>query len=495
MKSEINFFELIDRSNPIPLDRVKFKKVKVVCTIGPSCHSPQVLKKMIHNGMDVARLNFSHSSHAEHLRAIKSLRKAAKEEKKFLGILQDIQGPKIRVGRFKNGQVELKKNRSFIVTTESLVGNEKIASCSYKNLHKEIKVGHRILLDDGIIFLHVEKIKGKEIYTRVIFGGILRNNKGINLPDTRLSLSCITAKDKKDIAFGIRNGVDFIALSFVSDEKDILKVKRLISAHENPPPLIAKIETRYAVHNIEKIVEAADGIMVARGDLGVECPLEKVPGLQKRIIRAANKAGKFVITATQMLESMIWNPRPTRAEASDVANAVLDGTDAVMLSAETATGKFPVESVKTMSRIIMRTEDYESSFSDIQEHRLQESGQSIAYAVTAAAVQTTKSLQANAIVAFTHSGTTARIISRLRPEPMIFGVSPFEKICRRLSIVWGVIPAVTRTMTHTDEMPVLSKKVLMPFKLWKKKSRIVMLSGTPISKPGTTNLVKVYEVK
>lgn len=495
MKSESDFFNLIDRSNPLDSDAFLLKKAKIVCTMGPSTEEKKVLTRLIRSGMDVARLNFSHGSHEEHLSMMKNLRAVAKKEDKFLGILQDVQGPKIRVGRFKNSKAFLKKGAKFSLTTDSVVGDESIVSCSYKKLHKEVKPGHRILLDDGLIFLVVENIKGKKVECRVVFGGELKNNKGVNLPDTRLSLSCLTAKDRKDIEFGLKNGVDFIALSFISDADEIKKVKRLISKHKEPPPLIAKIETRLAVHNIESIVEAADGIMVARGDLGVECPLEKVPGLQKRIIRAANRAGKFVITATQMLESMTRSPRPTRAEASDVANAVLDGTDAVMLSAETATGDFPVEAVKTMSRIVLRTEEYVSSLSDIQDHRLQEASHGISEAVSAAAVQITRSLHASAVVAFTHSGKTARSMSRLRPDPLIFALSPFENICRRLSIVWGVVPGKIRKMKHTDDMPSLSKKILQQYKLWKKKARIVMLSGTPVSRPGSTNLAKVYEVK
>ncbi|PIR22381.1 MAG: pyruvate kinase [Deltaproteobacteria bacterium CG11_big_fil_rev_8_21_14_0_20_45_16] len=495
MKSEIDFFKLIDRSNPLTGESIRLKRAKIVCTMGPSCQDPKILRQMIREGMDVARLNFSHGTHADHLRSIQSLRRIAKEEGKYLGILQDIQGPKIRIGKFPKGIVELRKNDEFIVRTDQVVGSSRQISISLKNLHQHIEVGHRILLDDGLIFLVVEKIRGRAIHTRVVFGGSLKDNKGVNLPDTRLKgFSCLTPKDKKDIAFGLKNGVDFIALSFISEAQDIMKVRRLIKSQPDIP-LIAKIETRQAVHNIEEIINVADGIMVARGDLGVECPLEKVPGLQKRMIRAANRKGKFVITATQMLESMTRSPRPTRAEASDVANAVLDGTDAVMLSAETASGQFPLESVKTMTRIIMRTEQYQQSFSDIQETRLHESVTDIGHGVTAAAVHITSNLQASAIVAFTHSGATARYVSRLRPSPIIFALSPFEAICRRMAVVWGVIPGIIRKMKHTDEMPALSRPVLTEFKMWRKGTRFVMLSGTPVAKPGTTNLVKVHEVK
>lgn len=498
MKSELNFFELIDGSSrPLREEQIQRKKVKIVATMGPACANEEILGEMIRNGMDVARLNFSHGDYQQHLKTIRTLRKAAKKQGKYLGILQDIQGPKIRVGKFKSGQVELCKDQQFIITTDSCLGDSKKVECSYRKLHEDIQPGHRIMLDDGLIFLIVEKVIGKNIYTRVVFGGTLKNNKGMNLPDTRLQMSCLTAKDKKDIKFGLKHGVDFIALSFISDATDVLAVRKFLRrSHKNPPPLIAKIETQHAVNNMDEILSVSDGIMIARGDLGVECPLEQLPGLQKRIIRSANKAGKFVITATQMLESMVKNPRPTRAEASDVANAVLDGTDAVMLSAETSTGNFPIETVRTMSRIIARTEEYASSISDIQEHRLQESGQTIAQAMTAAAVQCTISLDAAAIVAFTHTGRTAQLISRLRPAPSIFAISPFEEICRQLSIVWGVIPATTKKrLKHPDEMPKLSQEVLETHQLWEPGHRIVMLSGTPVARPGTVNLVKVYEVK
>lgn len=495
MKSETDFFNLIDRSNPLPKDRVRLKRVKMVCTMGPACTKESVIRKLIQNGMDVARLNFSHGTHEEHLQMIKKLRQVARQEKKHLGILQDISGPKIRVGRFENGKTDLKRGQHFVITTENCLGDDERVSCSYKKLHQEIEVGHRILLDDGLIFLVVEKIKARDIHTRVVFGGILKNNKGVNLPDTRLSIDRLTAKDKKDIQFGLKHHVDFMALSFIAEAEDVRRAKRFIERISEAPLIISKIETRLAVHNIDDIISVSDGIMVARGDLGVECPLEKLPGLQKRMIRAANKQGKFVITATQMLESMIWNPRPTRAEASDVANAVLDGTDAVMLSAETASGKFPIEAARTMSRIIMRTEDYEASISDLQDHRLSEHTADVAQATTAAAVQTTKNLEAEAIVAFTHSGTTACHVSRLRPEPLIFALTPFDHICRRLSVRWGVIPAVIRKMKHTDEMPQLAKPILKRFGKWKRNSKIAMLSGTPVAKPGSTNLLKVLDVK
>lgn len=490
---KLDFFNHIDRSNPLTPERILFKKVKIVCTMGPSCQNERTLKQMIKNGMDVARLNFSHGTHEMHKDFIKKLRKVAKTEGKHLGILQDIQGPKIRIGKISGGKADIRKGDSLVVSTNNVLGTSKKISCSYKKLHEEIKVGHRILIDDGLIFLVVEKIRGVDIHTRVVFGGTLKDNKGVNLPDTMIGISRLTQKDILDIEFGIKQEVDFVALSFISGAEDVLKAKRRFKALKNPPPIISKIETRLAVHNIDEIIDVSDGIMVARGDLGVECPLEKLPGLQKKIIRAANQKGKFVITATQMLESMTKNPRPTRAEASDVANAVLDGSDAVMLSAETASGAFPVETVKTMSRIIIRTEEFVPK--DPHSHRLEERSDDISQAVTAAAVQTTLSLHASGVVAFTHSGKTAAHISRLRPEPIIVALSPFESICRRLSILWGVIPAITKKMKHTDDMPMLSKQALQNFKLWKKGSKIVMLSGTPIAKPGSTNLLKVYEIK
>ncbi|MBN8555797.1 MAG: pyruvate kinase [Deltaproteobacteria bacterium] len=500
MKSESDWFHLVDlAADPISYEQIQTKKVKVVCTIGPSSESPEMIRSLIRNGMDVARLNFSHGNPADHSRRLNVLRQSAKKEGKYLGILQDIQGPKIRVGRFKNQQIMLKKGQKFTISTREFLGDENSVSCTYKQLHKDIKVGHRILLDDGLLFLIVEKVKGQDIFTRVIFGGPLKNNKGMNLPDTRVKISCLTIKDKGDLKFGLKNGVDFVALSFVQSAADIVAAKKLIhdtiGKSARAPLIIAKIESALAVNDVENILKVTDGIMIARGDLGVECPMEQVPGLQKQIIRAANKQGKFVITATQMLESMTNKPRPTRAEASDVANAVLDGTDAVMLSAETASGDFPLESVKTMSRIIVRTESYLFQLSDIQEHRLQDHTEQVTAAITAAAVQATKSLDVSAICAFTHSGATGCAISRVRPNLPIFALTPFEDICRRLSVVWGVIPATTKVMKHTDEMPELCKRVLQKYNRWKSNSFIVILSGTPVARPGTTNLLKIHHIK
>jgi pyruvate kinase len=455
------------------------------------------MQQMIRNGMDVARLNFSHGDPEDHEQRINNLRMVAKQEGKFLGILQDIQGPKIRIGRLRKKEAVLKSGQVFTITTDDILGDERRVSCTYRNLHKDIRVGHRIMIDDGIIFVVVEKVKGTNIQCRVIFGGPLKDNKGMNLPDTRVNISCLTPKDKIDLKFGLKHDVDFIALSFVQSAEDIEAAKRLVAKYstKTPPLMIAKIESAHAVEDIENILNVVDGIMIARGDLGVECPLEQVPGLQKQIIRAANKSGKFVITATQMLESMTTKPRPTRAEASDVANAVLDGTDAVMLSAETASGDFAVESVKTMTRIIARTEEYLPQLSDIQEHRLQDHAEQITSAITAAAVQAANSLDVSAICAFTHSGATARAVSRLRPNVPIFALTPFDHICRRLSVVWGVIPAIVSTMKHTDQMPILARKTLERYSLWKNRSQIVILSGTPVARPGSTNLLKIHHIK
>jgi len=494
--SDPDWFHLVDLSaKPIENSDVLLKKVKVVGTIGPASEKKPILRKMIRAGMDVARLNFSHGHHRDHLRRISNLRDAAKAEGKHLGILQDIQGPKIRVGRFEDGSINLKKGETFCITTETVLGNDEIVSCTYRRLHEDIKVGHRILLDDGLLFLVVEKITGKKVFCRVIFGGTLKDSKGMNLPDTKVRVSCLTEKDRQDLAFGLAQDVDFIALSFVQTAQDVIQTRKLIAKSKKSPLLIAKIESSHAVADIDNILKVSDGIMVARGDLGVECPMEQVPGLQKQLIRAANKAGKFVITATQMLESMTTKPRPTRAEASDVANAVLDGTDAVMLSAETASGDYPLESVKTMSRIIVRTEEYYSQVSRLQESLLHEQSKTVTSATTAAAAQAINSLDASAAVAFTHSGATALAISRLRPQLPIFALTPFAHICRRLSIVWGIIPSITKIMKHTDEMPRLSKVALEKVGLWKPKSHIVILSGTPVARPGSTNLLKIHEIK
>jgi pyruvate kinase len=496
MKRASDFFKVVDfGTGLVSEEQIREKRVKIVGTIGPASESPATIEKMIDAGLDVARLNFSHGQPKDHARRIRTLREVSKRKNKFLGILADIQGPKIRIGRFTEGKVELKKGQKFIVTTELVMGDSRRATCSYRRLHEDIKPGHRILLDDGLILLLVQKVSGRDIHTEVVFGGPLKDNKGINLPDTRLKVSCLTDKDRKDIQFAIDQGVDFIALSFISDASDIRAAKKLLKGLAHPPPIVAKIETQHAVKNLAEIVAEADGLMVARGDLGVECPMEMVPRLQKQIIQMANQASKFVITATQMLESMTTNPRPTRAEASDVANAVLDGTDAVMLSAETASGAFPVEAVKTMSRIIVRMEEDPQALSSLRGRHLREANPSIAMATTAAAVQTAENLKATALISFTHRGSTAINVSRFRPFQKIIALCPFEMTCRRLSVVWGVKAFVVKPMSHTDDMPKLAKAPLKQEGLWKNKSKFVMLSGTPILTPGTTNLLKVYEVK
>ena len=350
------------------------------------------------------------------------------------------------------------------------------------------------MLDDGLIFLTVDSVRGKDIKTTVVFGGVLKDNKGMNLPDTPIPISCLTTKDKKDIQFGLKNDVDFIALSFVQSANDIRAARRLASREKNPPAFIAKIERALAVEKIEEIIEECDGVMIARGDLGVECPLEQVPGLQKQIIKAANRAGKFVITATQMLESMTEKARPTRAEVSDVANAVFDGTDAVMLSAETASGNFPVKSVKTMSRIIIRAEEIKDHIYPARKRQGFDPIKTVPTAITSACAQAERSLKTAAIVAFTHSGRTASDISQMKPSSSIIALSPFERTCRRLSVVGGVIPKVVRMMKHTDEMLSLSKPAIKSLKLWKPKSHVLMLSGTPVAQPGSTNLLKIHEM-
>ncbi len=495
MAHNLDWFQYVDlQAHAYDPKALQQKRVKIVATIGPASESEPILKAMIRNGMDVARLNFSHGDQADHKRRIELLRSVSKKEGKFLGLLQDIQGPKIRVGRFKNKMITLKKGQRYTITTEPVLGDDDRVSTTQKNLHLVIKPGHRILLDDGLIFLVVESVKGRAIHTNVVFGGPLKDSKGMNLPDTKVPISCLTPKDLVDLDFGLKNHVDFVALSFVQSGEDVAKARRLIHRVKNPPAIITKVESAHAVHDLENILKVSDGIMVARGDLGVECPLEQVPALQKEIIHAARRAGKFVITATQMLESMTSKPRPTRAEASDVANAVLDGTDAVMLSAETASGDFPVESIKTMSRIILKTEDYLRQETSLGPALLAPT-ETVTEAVTSAALQATRSLETSALVAFTHSGATAQALARWRPNIRLFALTPFERICRRLSVIWGVVPALTQIMKHTDEMPALSKRVLTRHKLWKPRTHIVILSGTPVARPGSTNLLKVHYIK
>jgi pyruvate kinase len=412
---------------------------KIVCTIGPASESAESLKKLIKAGMNVARLNFSHGTHSEHKRVISRIRAISKELGAPISILQDLTGPKIRIGEIEKGSINLESGNEFLLTSRKVTGSENKVSINYRDLPNQVESGDTILLSDGSIELIVKKVQNTDIITKVLIGGELTSKKGLNIPARSLNISTFTTKDKKDLDFGIKNGIDIIALSFVKNVEDILKVRRFIKKRKSDIPIIAKIETHEALEDIDGIMEAVDGIMVARGDLGVEIPLEEVPIVQKELINKANYSGKTVITATQMLRSMVENARPTRAEAADITNAILDGTDAVMLSEESAVGKYPSRSVEVMSNISRKTID-----SDLFDELIWSLRDSLpnndSESLCLAACNFADNVGATAIIAYTESGSTAKQISKHRPRQKIIALSPILNTYRYLTLVWGVIP-------------------------------------------------------
>jgi len=469
------------------------KRTKIVCTIGPSSKSVAILKEMISSGMDVARLNFSHGSHNSHLKIINNIKRASKITGKTVAVLGDLQGPKIRTGLLKNKECLLKENSEITLTTESILGTEKIISTNYKNIVKDLKRGNSILLDDGMIQLKVKDIKGNNVLCKVIDGGLLKEHKGINLPGVDLSVSSLTEKDVEDLKFCLENDLEYIALSFVRKVEDVKKIKKTISKFKKDTPVIAKLEKPEAVENLDEILDVSDGVMIARGDMGVEMELEKVPIIQKKIIERANECMIPVITATQMLESMTEHPRPTRAEASDVANAILDGTDAVMLSEETASGEYPVESVKVMSRIIETTEK-EFSTQIVKRKVSPEKVLSFPDTVTDAAAYSAEAIGAKAIVAFTQSGFTALLISKSKPYIPVIAFTPNEKIKRKMSLYWGISPKIMPLIENTDDLIEKVDKLLLKERFVKRGDAIVIILGAPIYEKGTTNLMKLHRI-
>lgn len=468
-------------------------KTKIVCTIGPASESLTVLQSLIQAGMDVARLNFSHGSHEEHLKKIKEIRRLSDQLKKPVTLLQDLSGPKIRVGRVKEGGVELKQGEKFILTNRKILGDEKGVSVNYAPLPREVKAGDILLLADGAIELQALRSNDQDILCQVMIGGRLTSNKGINFPTGTITVSPFTKKDREDLLFGIRNGVDMVSLSYVKDARDIEKVKRFLKKYSASLPVIAKIERKEALENIDEILKAADGIMVARGDLGVETPIEKIPTVQKMLIRKANAMGKPVITATQMLRSMVDQNRPTRAEVTDVVNAIYDGTDAVMLSEETAIGRFPVETVRMMARIAMAAEEAfpHQRFLD----RRSEGDSDLPQAISQVASILSERVKAVAIVVPTESGSTARWVSRLRPKQPIIALSRHYSTVRNLNLCWGIIPLLVSDWRDTDDMLERAKQIPKKIGMAFRGDRIVIIAGVPISIPGTTNLIKVEVVE
>jgi pyruvate kinase len=465
------------------------KKTKIVCTIGPASNSEEIITELINAGMNVARLNFSHGEHEGHKKTYDSIRKISDELNKPVAILQDLSGPKIRTGKVCDEGIELIEGNELIITIEDMIGVGNKVSASYKLLPQEVKVGDPILLADGIMELVVKEVKGDEVVCEVVTGGHLTSNKGINLPGTTLSVPALTDKDKVDLEFGLSIGVDYVALSFVRSPKDIDDIKALINAHGKATPVIAKIEKHEAIEHIDAILEKTDGIMVARGDLGVEVPLEEVPLHQKMLVNKAVKAGKPVIIATQMLSSMVNSPRPTRAEATDVANAVLDGTDAVMLSEETASGNYPVEAVKYMRKIADNAED-KYTYPKFESYPHAQASESVPYA---ACVLSTY-MEASAIVAPTNSGYTASQISRFRPKSKIIALSPVKEAVRKLCLYWGCVPSLICDPKNTDEMLDKGAEAALASGHVKKGETIIITAGHPVWVTGTTNMLKVKEL-
>jgi len=472
---------------------IKHRKTKVVCTIGPASESSQIIEAMIRAGMNVARLNFSHGTQEEHLRKIKTIRQIADRLKEPVAILQDLSGPKIRVGKVKEGGVELRRGEGFSLTNREIMGDEKRVSVSYPSLPDEVKPGDTILLADGTIELQVLGNSGQDIQCRVVVGGVLTSHKGINFPTRSILASAFTEKDRQDLLFGIQHGVDLIGLSYVKEAADIGKVRETLEKESADIPVIAKIERKEALEHIDEILLVSDGIMVARGDLGMETPLERIPNVQKMLIRKANGLGKPVITATQMLRSMVDHTRPTRAEVTDVVNAIYDGTDAVMLSEETASGQFPVEAVQMMAKIAQAAEE-EFPFDQFLK-RETEGRTDLPQAISHAASLLAEEVDAVAIVTPTESGSTTRWVSKLRPRQPILALSRHLSTIRRLNLCWGVYPVLVSDWKDTDDMLERARRMPKELGMASTGDKIVIIAGVPISIPGTTNLIKVETVE
>ena len=470
------------------------RKTKIICTLGPSTDKDGVLEELIKEGMNVARFNFSHGLHDEQKGRIDKLKEIRTRLGKPIAALLDTKGPEIRICEFADGKITLKEGQLFTLTPDDIEGNENIVSVTYKELYKDVRPGNHVLIDDGLIELEVQKIKGHDIVCKVINGGVLGNKKGVNLPGVEVNMPFISPKDRDDILFGIKEGYDFIAASFTRTAADIKEIRDILEKNGGQGiKIIAKIENQQGVDNIDSIIEAADGIMIARGDMGVEIPLEDVPVIQKDIISKVYTAGKQVITATQMLDSMIKNPRPTRAETTDVANAIYQGTSAIMLSGETAAGKYPVEALKTMVKIAVRTEadvEYNKQF----RVRYNGGASNMTTAISHATCMTAIDLDAKAIIAITRSGNTARMVSKYRPGCMIIGCTPDERTCRQMNLSWGVAP-IHMKEEYSMEILLLHATEAAEEKGYVKKGDVVVLTvGVPLGRSGNTNLLKATVV-
>lgn len=471
------------------------RKTKIVCTLGPATENEEILRCLISEGMDVARLNFSHGTHEEQKRRMDMVKKLRKESGKPVALLLDTKGPEIRTRDFENGKVEIKEGDTFTLTPRDLLGDSSVASITYSDLYNDVEIGTRILIDDGLIELVVTEINDRDLRCLVVNGGIVSNHKGINVPGVHLNMPYMSQKDVEDILFGIEQDVDFIAASFVRSAKDILKIRKLLDENGGERiNIISKIENAEGVKHIDDIIYVSDGIMVARGDMGVEIPGEEVPIIQKMIIRKVYNAGKQVITATQMLDSMMKNPRPTRAETTDVANAIYDGTSAIMLSGETAAGLYPIESVQTMVRIARRTEkdiNYGKRFFENE----RKSSHSVTDAVCHATCTTAIDLNASAIIAVTKSGTAARMISKYRPVCNIIAGTTSDKAYRQLNMSWGVTPIHLEEKSEIFELFDHAVEGGKERGLLKAGDKVVITAGVPLGVSGNTNMLKVQEVE
>lgn len=470
------------------------RKTKILCTMGPSSESPEVLKQLVTAGMNAARLNMAHGELEDHAARIRSIRQVAREMNTLIPVLLDIKGPEVRIGKLKEASCELIPGREISLTTETILGDAERLSVTYEDITSVLNPGSRILIDDGLIELTVLEVAGTEVRCRIVSGGVLKPRKGVNLPGVKTTLPGVTERDVRHIQFGVEQGIDIIAVSFVRKAEDIEEVRRLLKEHgAEHIQIISKIENEEGIENLDAIIEASDGIMVARGDLGVEIPVEEVPIVQREMIRKCNLAGKPVIVATHMLESMQVNPRPTRAEVSDVANAVLQGADVVMLSGETAAGKYPVASVATMARVAVRAE----SVFDHEEHFTKRTAGPITdttSAISQAVVSTASELGAKAIITPTESGFTARMVSKHRPKAPILAITQHEKVLARLSLLWGVIPVMGDPVSTTDEMFASSVANAKKTGLVVDGDQVVISAGVPVSMTGATNLIKVLKV-
>ncbi len=466
------------------------KKTKIVATIGPVSEGEEMMTKLVNAGVDVIRLNFSHGDFEEHGNRVKTVRKISKKLDKTVAILQDLGGPKIRIGEFYKDKIVLKNGSEFTLTTKKIVGDETIVFVNYPRLPQEVKKGGIILLDDGKKKLEILSTSKDKIKCKVLVGGETKGKRGVNVPGAYLKISSITPKDKKDLVFGIKNDVDFIALSFVRDPKDILQLRKIMDNAKFKAGIIAKIETQEAIDNIDEIIKVADGIMVARGDLAIEVPAENVPMLQKMIIKKCNIAGKPVITATQMLESMIHSPVPTRAEISDVANSILDGTDAIMLSEETTLGEYPLEAVSMMSKVAIRANSVSKHRSSYDNECMVDTAGAVTYSV----VRTAEEVGAKAIIALTESGFTGRMISRFKPAQPIVAMSSNPKTLRSMILSYGCYPLKIGQFKYVGEVVSEVDKFVSKYNFAKKGDKIVIVAGMPFGKSGGTNLMFVHEV-